>query len=125
MVNDIFDKNKNGSNNLSKIKNVLAIQKSTKESIIEKITKRDSLRRGLEHGAAHFPRLPAPAPRPPEPRPPRPTSKLPRFGPCGKGFPVPEPLEPPLVKPRRLGGRLEVRKLVRAGMGWPASDPDS
>ncbi len=28
------------------------------------------------------------------------------------------------MKPRRLGGRLEVRKLVKAGIGCPASDPD-
>ncbi len=56
---------------------------------------------------------------------PRPPSKLPLLEPRGKKLPDPDPREPPLVKPRRLGGRLEVRKLVKAGIGCPASDPDS
>ena len=47
--------------------------------------------------------------------------------PRGKGFPEPgpEPREPPRENPRRLGWRKEVRKLERAGIGIPETDPDS
>jgi hypothetical protein len=110
---------------IPKLKNVLAIQNKMQTKTVRNNYKK-YFTCGVGRNVAaltHFPRLPAPWP--PEPRPPRPSSKLPRFEPCGKGFPVPEPREPPRVKPRRLGGRLEVRKLVRAGMGLPVSDPDS
>jgi hypothetical protein len=92
---------------IPKFKNILAVQNKMQTKTVRNNYKK-CFTCGVGRNVApltHFPRLPAP--RPPEPRPPRPPSKLPCFEPCGKGFPVPEPREPPRVKPRRLGGRLE------------------
>jgi hypothetical protein len=59
MMNDIFDKTtKMATIFFQKIRNVLAIQKhkGTREYTEKSFQKRDSLRRRMERGAAHFPR---------------------------------------------------------------------
>ncbi len=75
-------------------------------------------------GGLYLPRLPPP--RPPLPRPP---PRFPILKPRGNGFPDPgpDPREPPLVKPRWLGGLLGPGglKLDSAGIGCPCSEPDS
>ena len=71
-------------------------------------------------GLVYLPRLP-----PPRPPPPRPPPEFPIWKP--RGNENPDPREPPLVKPRWLGGLLGPggRKLDSAGMGCPCSEPDS
>ncbi len=75
-------------------------------------------------GLVYLPRLP-----PPRPPPPRPPPEFPILKPRGNENPDPgpDPREPPLVKPRWLGGLLGPggRKLDSAGMGCPCSEPDS
>ena len=73
----------------------------------------------VRDGGPHFPRPP----------PPRPPPKLPILKPRGNGLPGPDPdpREPPLVKPRRLGSLLGPGdlKLDSAGIDWPYPELES